>query len=164
MKMKGTDIEYNNARTEAHIKKYGRIGLIPVEDRRFLDIADELSAWRSFLGFVYFITAAALVFSVIFCFVYGIYPVENISINGNDVAVVVNKTGKSFKEGDAVLFKIENRFYCAEFSGKSERRDGIIVKSGDEEVFISDDEIEGRAEFVLFPVRSFGEDASALFK
>ena len=149
MKTKDCNMECNLGPADACI------GLIPADGEAFDDIVDELSAWRSFKGFVCFIIVAALVFTFVFNVFYGIYHIENISIDNDGIAVAANKTVKKFNKGDAVIIRINDSFYCAEFSRKSDARSGIYAKVDEEDIFISDDMIEGRAEIILFPVSSF---------
>lgn len=161
MNMKKICIKNKDYTDKAYSYIYGRIGLIPSENENFAEIADDLAVWRSLLEFVDFVIVASMAFSIIFSVFFGIYPIENISIHGKDAAVSVNKTVRNFEKGDAVIIKIDDRFYCAEFLNESGQH-YITVKSGNDNILVSDDKIVGRAEFVFFPVSSFGEDAREL--
>lgn len=162
MKIKNSRTENKPDKVGERIGGYNHIGLIPVRNEAFYDIADDMAAWRSLLSFIFFVIAAALAFTLIFNIFYGIYPIENVSIDGSETAVVVNRTVKSFDKDDVVIIKTDGYFYCAEFSEKAEHQGGIYVRAENDNIFIPDEMVEGRAEFVLFPVKSFGEDARKL--
>ncbi len=141
----------------------GRSGFMFFENRPFYDFADEMSAWRSFKSLVFLFITAALVFTVVFNTVYGIFPVSGVELNGEaDVCVIVNRRAVNFNRGDTVTAKINNVCYCAEFLERSRTQDGIYIKQNGKSMFISDNDVEGRAECILFPWSAFGEDAHIL--
>ncbi len=132
-------------------------------EQYYIDLADKLSALRALKGFVYFLIAAALAFTCVFNFFYGIFFVEGARLKGNEnVAVVVNVNKRSFEEGETVLVRNGSGYCCAEFTASDDSENGIYVKSDNGNIFIRNEEIEGKAEFVLFPVSCFGDNTHDL--
>lgn len=132
-------------------------------EQYYIDLSDSLAALRSAKGFVYTIIAVMAVFTVLFNAVFCIYDVSS-TLPGEEeqIAVLTNVQNRDFQTGDVLLIHSNGAFTCAEVSQTRKNSDGVYVKAGDGQRFVSDNDIAGKAEFILFPLRRFGSDTHIL--
>ncbi len=122
----------------------------------YIRTSDTLSALRSAKGLIYVVLIAALIFTVVFNSMFGIYSIPGARLKDTDgVAVVAEKTRKGLRNGDVVIVDDGNGCYCAELKVTE---DGYYTGSEDEPVRLKEENIIGRARFVLLPVNRFGDN------
>jgi len=128
--------------------------------QRYIEMTDFLSALRSAKGFIYFILLSAMIFTVIFNSLFGIFSIPGAELKGSDnVAVVAEKTARGLKDGDVVLVDGADGFCCAEIRTAE---NGYYTGKEDDPVKLDENKIIGRVRFVLFPVSCFGDDPHKL--
>lgn len=128
--------------------------------QRYIEITDSLSALRSAKGFIYFFLLTALVFTVIFNSLFGIFRIPGAELKGSsNVAVVAEKSRHGIISGDVVLVSDGSGCFCTEIKVNE---NGYFTGTDDEPVKLDEKKIIGRVRFVLFPVSCFGDDPHKL--
>jgi len=130
----------------------------------YINTADSLAALKSAKGFIYTVIAAAVVLNCVFHLFFGIFPVKNIKLKGNDeVAVVAGITADSYEKGDVILCIKDGDYYCALVSQPAaSAANGVYISTPDGQRMVDPENICGKAEFVVLPFSCFGENTYQL--
>ena len=132
-------------------------------EQYYIDLSDSLAAMRSAKGFVYAVIAVMAAFTVIFNAIFCIYDVDGVLLDEeNPTAVVTNVRNRDFRAGDVLLIEDDGKYVCLEMAEKREDSGGVYVIKENGKIFISEENIAGKAEFILFPLKRFGSDTHIL--
>lgn len=133
-------------------------------EQYYNEMSDSLAALRSAKGFIYALIAAAVVFTCVFNSFFGVFFIDGAMLKGEgNVAVVARITPQTVQSGETILIKDEQGYYCAEVTGFSDDSEGdVFIRTQEGQKLIPAENIEGKAECILFPVSCFGDDAHKL--
>ena len=136
-------------------------------EQYFNDMSDTLAAFRSVLGWIFFVIAVFLAFTCIFNLFYQILPLDGVYIKGySSVDVLTEKNVGTLSAGDVVLVKKGSGYVCAEvkdvYGNGSKVPEGFVMVSsnyGKNRECVSYDSIRGKVSCIVYPSLCFGEDA-----